>query len=139
MLPPAVKDLIQRQRKQLREAKKAHRDRLKAADQLASALRRVSNLIVRAYCLVHGTQPRAARRRKVAKQPSHDMDSPYTPQLRDLIDRAQQGDETALPELRALLDETPDLWQQVGDVAKHSHISSITIACSRGIIRPGTD
>ena len=55
----------------------------------------------------------------VAKQRTHDMDSPYTPQLRDLIQRAQQDDETALPELRHLLDETPELWRQVGDLAKH--------------------
>ena len=27
----------------------------------------------------------------MAKQRTHDMDSPYTPQLRDLIQRAQQG------------------------------------------------
>jgi len=78
MLPPAVKDLIQRQRKELREARKAHRDLLKDADQLSNSLRRVSDLIVRAYRLVHGTQPRA-RRRTLAKQPSHDNDSPYTP------------------------------------------------------------
>ena len=47
------------------------------------------------------------------------MDSPYTPQLRNLIERAQQDDDTALPELRHLLDETPELWQQVGDLTKH--------------------
>ena len=72
MLPPAIKDLIQRQRRELREARKAHRDLLKDADQLASALRRVSDLIVRAYLLASGSQPRA-RRRTMAKQRSHDM------------------------------------------------------------------
>ena len=44
---------------------------------------------------------------------------PYTEQLRDLIDRAQKSDETALPELRKLLDDTPELWQQIGDLAQH--------------------
>jgi len=118
MLPPAVKDLVQRQRERLKEAKKNHRDRVKAADQRAGALRRVSELIVRAYCLLHGTQ-RRTRRRTVAKQPSRAMDGSYTPELRELIDRAQRGDETALPELRQLLNSTPELWQQVGDLAKH--------------------
>jgi len=39
--------------------------------------------------------------------------------LRELISQAQNGDETALPELRELLDETPELWEQIGDLAKH--------------------
>ena len=107
MLPPAVKDLIQCQRKELTEARKAHRDRLKAADQRAGALRRVSGLIVRAYCLLNGTPPRT-RSRAVAKQPSRAMDGPYTPQLRELIDRAQNGDQSVMPELRKLLDQTTD-------------------------------
>ena len=50
MLPPAVKELIQRQRNELREARKAHRDRLRAADELARALRRVSDLIWKSAC-----------------------------------------------------------------------------------------
>ena len=133
MLPPAVKDLIQRQRKQLREAKKAHRDLLKDADQLASALRRVSDLIVRAYKLVHGTEPRA-RRRTLAKQPTHDMDSPYTPELSDLIDRAQRGDQTAMPELRQLLDKSPELWKQVGDLAKHVETAWIKVLAANDLL-----
>lgn len=133
MLPPAVKDLIQRQRKELRDARKAHRDLLKDADQLSNSLRRVSDLIVRAYRLVHGTQPRA-RRRTLANQPSHDNDSPYTPQLRELISQAQNGDETALPELRELLDATPELWRQVGDVAKHVETAWIKLLAGNDLL-----
>jgi hypothetical protein len=132
MLPPAIKDLLQRQRRQLREAEKAHRDLLKDADQLASALRRVSDLIVRAYRLVHGTQPRA-RRRTVAKQTSHDTDSPYTSELRVLIERAQHGDQTAMPELREQLDSTADLWQQVGDLAKHVETAWIKLLAGNDV------
>ena len=118
MIPRTVKGLIKYRRERLREVHKAHRDRLKAADRLAASLRRVSTLIVRAYRLANG-EPSTSRSRTVTKQPSHDMDSPYTPILRDLIDRARQGDETALPALRTLLDESPGLWKQVGDLAKH--------------------
>ena len=132
MLPPAIKDLLQRQRRQLREAEKAHRDLLKDADQLASALRRVSDLIVRAYRLVHGTQPRA-RRRTVVKQTSYDTDSPYTSELRVLIERAQHGDQTAMPELRKQLDSTADLWQQVGDLAKHVETAWIKLLAGNDV------
>ena len=52
MVRGAVKNLIQRQRKRLSDAKKAHRRELVTADQLAIALRRESDLVVQAYCLV---------------------------------------------------------------------------------------
>ncbi len=133
MLPPAVKDLIQRQRKELREARKAHRALLKDADQLSNSLRRVSDLTVRAYQLVHDTQPRA-RRQTVTKQASHDNDSPYTPELHDLVERAQRGDQTAMPELRQLLDKSPELWQQVGDLAKHVETAWIKLLASNDLL-----
>ena len=34
-----------------------------------------------------------------------------------LLDRARAGDDAVLPELRALLDENPSLWREVGDMA----------------------
>ena len=34
-----------------------------------------------------------------------------------LLDRARAGDDSVLPELRALLDENPSLWHEVGDMA----------------------
>jgi len=40
-------------------------------------------------------------------------------ELRELIERARQGDKTAMPRLRELLDDTPVLWKQIGDMAKH--------------------
>jgi hypothetical protein len=112
------KGLINYQRERLKEARKSHRDRLKAADQLASELCRESDLIVRAYCFAYGQQ-QPARRRTVLKEANTEMDNPYTNELRELVERAGYGDETALPELRKLLDQTPELWKQVGDVAKH--------------------
>jgi hypothetical protein len=37
--------------------------------------------------------------------------------LEVLVQRARQGDESALPELRELLDRCPELWQRCGDLA----------------------
>src|SRR5262249_49004020 len=42
---------------------------------------------------------------------------PYAPELRGLVQRAQSGDATALPELRSFLDAHPEVWQQVGEAA----------------------
>lgn len=133
MLPSAFKELVEFHKRQLKEAQQAHRERLKAADQLASSLGRVSGLIARAFQLVNGSPPRI-RRRTVAKQTSHDTDSPYTLELRDLIERAQQGDETALPELRELLDKTPELWRQVGDVAKHVEAAWVKLLAGNDLL-----
>ena len=70
----------------------------------------------------------------MARQTAHDMDSPYTPQVRDLIGRAQHGDETALPELRELLDRTPGLWQQVGDIAKHVETAWVKLLAGNDLL-----
>jgi hypothetical protein len=110
------KGLIKLQQQRLKEARKAHRDRLKAADQLASELCRESDLIVHAYQLINGSKP-STRRRNVFKDT--ETESPCTIELRDLVERAGYGDETAIIDLRALLNTMPELWKQVGDLAKH--------------------
>lgn len=110
------KSLIKCQRERRKEARKAHRDRLKAADQLASELLIQSEVIVYAYQLINGSQP-SARRRNVFKDT--ETDNPCTTELRDLVERAGYGDESAIIDLRALLNAIPDLWKQVGDLAKH--------------------
>ena len=55
----------------------------------------------------------------MTKPTPHDHDGRYTLYMRELIERARQGDVTAMPELRTLLDDTPELWQQIGDLAQH--------------------
>jgi hypothetical protein len=40
--------------------------------------------------------------------------------LRDLADRAQTGDAAALPEIRCVLDEHPEVWKTAGDWAIHA-------------------
>jgi hypothetical protein len=62
------------------------------------------------------------------------MDSPYTPELRDLVERAQHGDETAMPELRQLLDKSPQLWEQIGDLAKHVETAWIKLLAANDLL-----
>ncbi len=70
----------------------------------------------------------------MAKQPTHDMDSPYTPELRDLVERAQRGDQTAMPELCQLLDRSPALWKQIGDLAKHVETAWIKLLAANDLL-----
>ena len=40
--------------------------------------------------------------------------------LQTLVKRAEQGDESALPELRVALDANPWIWERYGDLAQQS-------------------
>jgi hypothetical protein len=48
-------------------------------------------------------------------------------ELREVFDRARRGDLNALPRLRELLDDRPELWRSYGDVAKHALASWIKL------------
>jgi len=48
---------------------------------------------------------------------------PIVEHLRDLVQRAQEGDHTVLPELRKALDGDPSLWQTYGDLAAQAQAS----------------
>ncbi|HVK15146.1 MAG TPA: hypothetical protein VM597_40780 [Gemmataceae bacterium] len=45
---------------------------------------------------------------------------PPTAPVFDLVRRAQQGDRSAVPGLRKLLDADPELWRHYGDLAGHA-------------------
>ena len=43
--------------------------------------------------------------------------------IRELADRANRGSEEALGRLRQLLDDSPEIWQHVGDLARHAELA----------------
>jgi hypothetical protein len=45
---------------------------------------------------------------------------PVVKDLNWLVERARQGDEKVLPQLRKLLDTQPELWQHFGNLAAHA-------------------
>src|SRR5215469_15562175 len=57
----------------------------------------------------------------------------YTEEMQRLILRAQEGDFTSLTELRALLDERRDLWQNVGDLAQHAELNIVRLAAGKDL------
>src|SRR5262249_26467534 len=48
-------------------------------------------------------------------------------ELKKVLRRAEQGDLTVLEQLRRLLDETPQLWQQFGDLALQAEGATVKL------------
>lgn len=57
-----------------------------------------------------------------------------TDQMQELIDRGQKGDLTCLPALRALLDDQPELWKDVGDLAVHAELSLLSLCAGSNLL-----
>jgi hypothetical protein len=56
---------------------------------------------------------------------------PYPAELKAIIERANAGDATALPELRKALDEFPELSREFGDMVEHAKQALLTLAAGR--------
>jgi hypothetical protein len=54
--------------------------------------------------------------------------------MRALLLRAQQGDQTVLPQLRELLDNRPELWRQFGDLADHARDALLRLAGGQSLL-----
>ena len=57
-----------------------------------------------------------------------------TEELREVLERAEQGDRSALPELRRLLDANPRAWQAWGDVAALAEAAGIDLAAGPNLV-----
>jgi len=53
--------------------------------------------------------------------------------LESLVQRAQQGDETVLPELKQVLDAHPELWQRC-DLAWHAQEKWLQLICGKDLL-----
>src|SRR5262249_35937504 len=54
--------------------------------------------------------------------------------LESLVQRAQQGDEGALPELRQVLDAHPEFWQRCGDLALQAQAAWLQLICGKDLL-----
>jgi hypothetical protein len=52
-----------------------------------------------------------------AAQSTHLSEPPIAVKLRVLVQQAQAGDATALPQIRRILDDEPAIWRHVGDLS----------------------
>jgi hypothetical protein len=57
-----------------------------------------------------------------------------TPDLRELVGRAQQGDVTVLPRLKEFLDAHPQVWQELGDLALHAREALIRLVAGDNLL-----
>jgi hypothetical protein len=67
--------------------------------------------------------------------------SPEVERLEALVKRARQGDESAVPELRQLLDRCPELWKRCGDLAAQAQqgwlnlVGGVDLVCKESFRR----
>jgi hypothetical protein len=62
------------------------------------------------------------------------VDLPAGDELQALIARAEQGDLSALPALRALLDGRPDIWHYVGDLAAQAQAAMVELVAGDNLL-----
>ena len=60
--------------------------------------------------------------------------APTQDEVKALLRKAEQGDTTVLPALRAYMDRTPGLWAQQGDVAKAIQTQLIGLVASKNLV-----
>jgi len=54
-------------------------------------------------------------------------------ELRELLERARKGDRDVLPLLREVLDDRPELWRHVGDLARHAQQAWINLTAGKDL------
>jgi hypothetical protein len=61
-------------------------------------------------------------------------EGPLTEEMRLLLQRAQDGDPSVLPQLRELLDGRPELWRRFGDLAGHVKEALLSLAGGKSLL-----
>jgi len=56
------------------------------------------------------------------------------PSLQALVERAQAGDRSSLPELKAALDTNPAIWRQVGDLAAQAQEAWLRLLAGQDLL-----
>jgi hypothetical protein len=54
---------------------------------------------------------------------------------KELVERAEKGDETVLPELRQALTEVPEFWQRYGDMVRWSEEAWVRLAAGDNLMQ----
>ena len=63
------------------------------------------------------------------EQSAHPAEPPVAAELRALAQQAQAGDAAALPRIREILDEHPEIWRHVGDLTALVEHAWFTFLC----------
>ena len=60
--------------------------------------------------------------------------SPDVDRVNALISRSAKGDNKALTELTTLIDQAPEIWRSIGDVAQLAQQAQIQQACGKDLL-----
>lgn len=60
-------------------------------------------------------------------QPKPKASTDHQAQLRPLMERAREGDQTVLPAIREMLDHHPEIWRECGDLAKYAELTILSL------------
>jgi hypothetical protein len=55
-------------------------------------------------------------------------------EIRGLLARAQAGDASVLPQLKQFLDERPEVWRRLGDLAVHARDALLALAAADSLL-----
>jgi hypothetical protein len=66
--------------------------------------------------------------------PKQDGEDQVLEQLHRLVQRAEQGDETVLGELRVALDANPWVWERYGDLGRQSQAAWLLLIAGRNLL-----
>lgn len=128
----AFERISRRQKQQARAAIREHEERFREGDRYWGEIWPWVRLLTATHLLLAGFYNHHGEWRQVMSEPRQrqhngpDETPPEANSLRErmhaLNTRANSGDTGALLELRALLDDHPEIWRQMGDVNKLSLI-----------------
>jgi len=108
------------------------RARHEAADALLDGLRGVTDLVAEAALRKAGFHRHDRgpwRRRRVTDKDVKPAAGPLkTGDVHAVLEAARRGDRTVLPVLRRLLDESPQIWHALGDLAGHAGRAWVDLA-----------
>ena len=68
------------------------------------------------------------------KTDSEGSDLPNPEYLQQILQRAEQGDQSVLPELRQVLDSQPELWQRCSDVARNAESKILDLVAGTNLL-----
>jgi hypothetical protein len=63
-----------------------------------------------------------------------DQENDPLARLQQLVQRAQQGDDSVLPELRAALDENPQVWRECGDLGRQAQAAWLHLLSGQDLL-----
>ncbi len=136
----AAADELERSRRRLeREELRQLQQATVQAEGLSERLEKLADLLLHAVlcaagCYLHQRGEWRPSRRKQTMPANQTLRPLTAEQIQQVIERAERGDRTALPDLQCILDAYPQVWQQAGDLAAQVQAAWIKIVAGDNLL-----